>query len=320
VNGYSFIGLTDYQKTDGFDVSAIGINTVRNVKISNVKIDNCGRGFYVNSITANEYFTNINCDSVVVHNCFKQTFRAFKIKSSIFTNFVLEKTGNNAEFGIELNNSTIELNHFKLINSGVLTDFLLSTSDSSNSILKDISLVNMGSKCPNGILLFSPNMCVSDIYIENVITGLYKGGVYTTIDGYTYKDVTNPIRGNTIDANLNIKNITELFNAANSAQHPLSGFLAKAYVSFDGSQSLGTLTLLNSNNILSVVKTAIGLFTINFKYDLKTLPIMSGSARFYGGAKFPLISNYPSSTSINIRVEDGNGNLGDSDYIGLVFF
>jgi hypothetical protein len=320
VESFDFLGIVDYEKTDGFDISAIGVNSIRNVKVNNVNITNCGRGFYVNSITASQYFTNIVTNNVVVKNCYKQTFRAFRTKESIFNNFTLEKTGNNVEPAIELNNSTINLNNFNLNNSGVLTDFLLSTSDSNGSYLNNISLVNIGSKSPNGILLFSPNMFVNNLYIENVTTGLYKGGVYTTIDGYKYKNVTDSIRGNTIDANLNIKNITELFDSANSIQHPLSGFLAKAYVSFDASQANGTLTLLNSNNILSVVKTATGLFTITFKYDLKTLPIMSGSARYYGGFKLPSVSNYPSNTSINIRIEDGNGNLGDSDYVGLIFF
>jgi hypothetical protein len=195
----------------------------------------------------------------------------------------------------------------------------LSTSDCNNSVINDCSLISKN-KNQNGILLFSPNLNINNLYIENVVVGLYKGGVNTTIDNFTYKNIDEPIRNNTFDFNLNISNVKELFDNSNSNTHDTSGFLAHSYVVFDSTQAVGTILLLRSKNIDSIIKTGTGLFTVNFKYQLKNLPVVSACARYYGGSKVVFISNYPTLTSVNMRLEDFSGNLSDSDYVSLLFY
>lgn len=319
INNFRFTGLVDWDKTDGFDVSGLQDNSINNLQINDVLISNCGRGIYLNSITANSYFNNITINNVSVYNCAKNTFRLFRIKNSKFSNFKLDKTGANSLDAVELNNSkNNELTNFYVKNSASQTNFLISVSDCDDSFIDNIKLISTNQSI-NGIALFSPNLLVKDIYIENVTTGLYKIGTKCSVKNYTYKLITNPLKDNTIDINLSLENVVEVSNNNVPKQTDLSGVEAKAICQFDGTQANGTLVINKKHNVASVVKTGTGLYTINFNYPINNV-VMSGAARYYGGSKIVYISNQPTTTSINIRIEDFLGNLGDSDYVGLCFY
>ena len=320
VNNFRFTGLYEYEKTDGFDVSGLLDNTINTLQINNVLLINCGRGFYCNSITPNSYFFNIVANNIQVSNCIKNCFRLFKIKDSKFSNLTLEKTGNNKSDAVELSNSkNIKITGLEIINKSSQTDFLLSTQDCDNSFLENIKLISKNIS-NNGLLLFSKNLQVTDLYIENVATGLYKGGFISLVKNYSYKNVTNVVRDNTMDKTLSLENVNEVFDNATSEKSDLSGFSAIAYCLFNSIAPNGLIIPMRSKNIASIIKKSEGIFNITFKYALKDLPIMAGSCRYYNGLKIPFINGSPTFTSIEVRTEDNTGKLGDSDYVSLVFY
>lgn len=98
--------------------------------------------------------------------------------------------------------------------------------------------------------------------------------------------------------------------------------VAKAWAVFDGS---GTASLGASYNIASVVRSAVGTYTINFSTGFTSNRYaVTGSA---GGAEGGLVKNFLAPSGANPRIDscpvqvvDQNATLVDADFISVTFF
>lgn len=326
VQNYRFLGQSFWQNTDGFDISGIGINTISNLQINNVSITNSGRGFYCNCISSSNSFQNIQVNNVFISNCFKQTLRIIRVISSSFNNLFLEKSdiSDSDVPVVEIDKSSVAINSISINNKCNSTSYILVVSDGQDSTLSNIRLVNSSSTKTNvGILLFSNNLIIDNLYIENVIMGFYKAGFKTIVRNFTYKNITDPLRNNTADDTLMIEGGTYI-NGQYPTKAEFSGFLAQAMCLFDGNlpNPIGIITPFRSANIMESEKLGVGKYVIKFKYNLKDIPIL-GSISSYANSTtlFPILIESNTNVSMaTIHLKDLSGNFSDGNFISLIFF
>lgn len=119
-------------------------------------------------------------------------------------------------------------------------------------------------------------------------------------------------------------------NAATDEQ-PISPCVARAYVNFDGTGGLGNQTLRSAFNVLTVVKTGTGRYTVNFSIPMPSnagvaqyCPLITGGRssgpNVFGQVTTGAYNTNVTTTGLNIEFYNDNGSHVDVIVGSVVIF
>jgi hypothetical protein len=332
VNEINIIGEFEGNKSDGIDISTNN-GMINNINVSNVTAINVASILIARNVNNQFKIKNINCTNIQGKDIYKVGFRYSFVDGGNINNVKIRRKGtaDNSPFLIQ-NSDGIVATDIDIYNEASSILHMVSLADNGPLTLGNISIVNNQiftneSSDPgitnNALFLGSNELVINNLYVENFENVFWKFGRSALIKGVVVKNTPQIYRDNTTDVKLVVENLMEL----NGTQTPLplNDFKAQALACFSGLSSPIT-PLSNSRNIQSIVKNAIGTYTITFTTEIPNYPgIISGQGRFYGGTgKFVSYRDYPTvatgKKTIKVICQNPNGTLADSDLITVIVF
>ncbi len=332
VTNIKIIGEIDAHLSDGVDISTTR-GEISNVNVSNVTATDVASVLIARNSDSSYRIKNINCNNIQGSNIHHRPFRYSLVEGgSINVVNVNNKNTTQSQplFIIEdskdlvINNISI-VNYFNLVHQAVLIK-----NNISPISINSASVINKVSSSNAALNLDSEELNISNIYIENFYYAFYVLPPSNTIKsalikGLIVKGVEEIFNNEVVNRNILIDNVSIM----DGNNQPISGLIASALASFNGVSAAVNSNItpnLASKNIESIVKNAVGKYTITFKNKIYSYPpIISGQGRQYQGyGKVITYESYPivatGTKEITVRCQNPNGTLGDSDLITVIVF